>query len=144
MGALAIEGNGVWHLPHWLRHAPAWSRCPQMRLFGQVQVLTGAVTLWALFFADAGWSWWALALFGCFLGGCIWPSVGLQRYFAHRSFEAPRWVVVMFPLLGVKACIGAAAGWSVSHRRHCMHADGAGDPHPGKGARFAGAGGRQL
>ena len=100
-----------------------------MRFFGAVQIGTGAVALWAVVFADAGWAWWALALFGCFLGGCIWLSVGLQRYFAHRSFEAPRWVVVMFHLLGVMGYFGAAAGWAVTHRRHHAHADRQGDPH---------------
>ena len=103
-----------------------------MRFFGWVQVLTGAVTLWALVFADAGWAWWALALFGYFLYGCVGLSVGFHRYFAHRSFDAPRWAVVMFHLLGVMACIGAAAGWSVTHCRHHMHADRPGDPHPAK------------
>ena len=112
--------------------------------FGWVPVVTGTVTLWVLVFADADWAWWALALFGRFLGGCIWLSVGFHRYSAQRSFEAPRSAAVMFPLLGVKACIGAAAGWSVTHRRHHMHADRAGGPHPGEGARFAGADGRQL
>ena len=101
-----------------------------MRLFGRVQVLTGAAALLALLFADAGWAWWALALSGCFLYGCIGLSVGFHRYFAHRSFDAPRWAVVMFHLLGVMACIGAAVGWSVTHFRHRTHADRAGDPHP--------------
>ena len=103
-----------------------------MRFFGGVQASTGAVALWAVVFADAGWTWWALALFGYFLYGCVGLSVGFHRYFARRSFEAPRWAVVMFHLLGIMACIGAAAGRAVTHRRHHVHADRAGDPHPAK------------
>ena len=86
--------------------------------------------LWALVFADAGWAWWALALSSYLLYGCLGLSVGFHRYFAHRSFEAPRSAAVMFHLLGVMACIGAAADWSVTHRRRHMHSDRAGDPHP--------------
>ena len=65
-----------------------------MRCFGWVHVLTGAATVWALAFADAGWAWWLLALFGWFLYGCVGLSVGFHRYFAHRSFEASRWAIL--------------------------------------------------
>ena len=101
METSAIMENRIWRLPQGLRRAPVRRRCPPMRFFGRVQVLAGAVTLWALIFAEAGWAWWALALFGCFLYGCVGLSVGFHRYFAHRSFEAPRWAVVMFHLLSV-------------------------------------------
>ncbi|MYD23391.1 MAG: hypothetical protein F4X04_14325 [Holophagales bacterium] len=101
-----------------------------MRFFGAVQVLTGAVAVWALAFAEAVPAWWGLSLFGYFLFGCIGLSLGFHRYFAHRSFEAPRLVVVMFHLLGVLGCFGTGPGWAVTHRRHHAHADRAGDPHP--------------
>ncbi len=100
-----------------------------MRFFGAVQVFTGAVTIWALAFAAAAAVWWAVALFGYFLFGCIGLSLGFHRYFGHRSFEAPRWAVVMFHLLGVIGCFGTGPGWAVAHRRHHAHADRAGDPH---------------
>ena len=38
----------------------------------------------------------------------------------------------MFHLLRVMACVGAAAGWSVTHRQRHMHADRTGDPHQAK------------
>ncbi len=132
METSAIMENRTWRLLQGLRRAPAWWLCPPTRFLGRVQLLTGAVTIWALLFAAAGWGWWALALFGCFLYGCVGLSVGFHRYFAHRSFDAPRWAVVMFHLLGVMACIGAAAGRAVMHRRHRMHADRADEPHPAK------------
>ena len=103
-----------------------------MRFFGWVQVLTGAIALWAVVFADAGWAWWGLALFGYFLYGCVGLSVGFHRYFAHRRFEAPRWAVIMFQMLGVMGCFGAVAGRAVTHRRHHRHADRPGDPHRAK------------
>ena len=132
METSATMGNRIWRLPHVLRRAPAWWRCPSMRFFDWAQVLTGAATIWALVFADAGRAWWLLALFGWFLYGCVGWSVGFHRYFAHRSFEVLRWAIVMFHLLGVMACIGAAAGWAVTHRRHHMHANQAGDLHSAK------------
>ena len=103
-----------------------------MQSFGGVQALTGVATLWALVFADAGWGWWALALFGCFLYGCVGLSVEFDRYFPSRSLEAPCVAVVVFHMFGVMACIGAAAGRSVTHHRHRMHADRTGGSHPAK------------
>ena len=100
-----------------------------MSFFTGVQVLTLAVTVWALFQAEAGARWWGLAGFFYFLYGCIGLSIGFHRYFAHRSFAAPRWAVAMFHLLGVMGCFGSAAGWSALHRRHHAHSDGEGDPH---------------
>ena len=105
-----------------------WRGVP-MRFFGAVQVFTGAVMVWALAFAEAGPVWWSLSLFGYFLYGCIGLSIGYHRYFAHRCFDAPRWVVVMFHLLGVMGCFGTGPGWAVTHRRHHANADRAGDPH---------------
>ncbi len=101
-----------------------------MTFFGAVQIVTGAVALWALAFAEAGLGWWALALSGYFLFGCVGLSIGFHRYFAHRSFAAPRRAVVMFHLLGVMGCFGTGPAWAVTHRRHHAHADRAGDPHP--------------
>lgn len=101
-----------------------------MAFFGWIQAGTGALTLWAVLFAEAGGAWWALALFGYFLYGCVGLSIGFHRYFAHRSFAAPRWAVVMFHLLGVMGCFGTGPAWAVTHRRHHAHADRAGDPHP--------------
>ena len=132
METSAIMENRTWRLPQGLRRTPVWWRSSPMRFFGWVRIMTVAVALWALMFADAGWAWWALALFGCFLYGCVGLSVGFQRYSAHRSFEAPHWAVVMCRLPGVMTSIGAGAGRSVTHRHHHMHADGAGDPHPAK------------
>ena len=132
METSAIMENRIWRLPQGLRHAPVRWRCPPMRFFGRVQVLAGAVTLWALVFAEAGWAWWALALFGCFLYGCVGLPVGFHRYFACRSFGAQRWAVVMFHVLQTTACIGMAVGWSTTHRRHHRHANRAGDLYPAK------------
>ena len=101
-----------------------------MAFFGTIQIFTSVVTVWAVFDAGAGLAWWCLALFGYFLYGCVGLSLGFHRYFAHRSFAAPRCVVVMFHMLGVMGCFGTGPAWAVTHRRHHEHADKADDPHP--------------
>ena len=130
MGISTIAENRGWRLLHGLRRAPAWWRCLPMRFFDWAPVGTGVAALWAILFAEAGWAWWALALFGCFLYGCVGLSVGFHRYFVHRRFEAPRWAIIMFHLLGTMGYFETVAGWSVTPRQHYMHADQAGDPHP--------------
>ncbi len=100
-----------------------------MSLFTGVQFLTLAVTVWALSGAGTGAGWWALSVACYFLYGCIGLSIGFHRYFAHRSFTAPRWAVAGFHVLGVMGCFGSAAGWSALHRRHHAHSDREGDPH---------------
>lgn len=101
-----------------------------MAIFGTVQIFTSAVTVWAVFLAGAGAEWWAVAGFCYFVYGCIGLSLGFHRYFAHRSFKAPRWVVVMFHLIGVLGFFGTAARWVGVHRQHHAFADREGDPHP--------------
>ena len=106
----------------------AWRGAPA-QFFGGVQIVTVAVTLWALFAAGAGAEWWVLAGLCYFLYGCVGLSIGFHRYFAHRSFTAPRWAGAMFHMLGIMGCFGTAAGWVGVHRRHHAHADREGDPH---------------
>ena len=106
----------------------AWRGAPA-QFFGGVQIVTVAVTLWALFDAGAGAEWWVLAGLCYFLYGCVGLSIGFHRYFAHRSFTAPRWAGAMFHLLGIMGCFGTAAGWVGVHRRHHAHADREEDPH---------------
>ena len=75
------------------------------------------------------WPWWGLALFGYFFYACVGHSVGYHRYFAHRSFRAPRWADVLFTVAGTLGCIGSPVGWAQMHRRHHMHSDREGDPY---------------
>lgn len=104
---------------------------PSVKFVGTVQLLTGAITVAALFL-HAGWGWWLLALFGYFVYGCVGLSVGFHRYYAHRSFEAPRWAQILFTLAGALGCSGSPASWAVMHRQHHQYADREGDPHSPK------------
>ena len=93
-----------------------WMR-PSVRKVGAVQVATGALAVGALF-TGVSWPWWGLALLGYFFYACVGHSVGYHRYFAHRSFRAPRWAEVMFTVAGTLGCVGSPVGWAQMHRRH--------------------------
>jgi fatty-acid desaturase len=112
-----------------LRHSPLLR--PSVQFVGSVQILTALITIYALF-SDAAWEWWLLALFGYFVYGCIGLSVGFHRYYAHRSFVAPRWAQILFTLAGALGCSGSPSSWAVMHRQHHRYADQEGDPHSPK------------
>ena len=104
-----------------------WMR-PSVRKVGAVQIATGVLAVGALF-TGVSWTWWALALLGYFFYGCVGHSVGYHRYFAHRSFRAPRWAQVMFTVAGTLGCVGSPVGWAQMHRRHHLYSDREGDPY---------------
>ena len=56
-------------------------------------------------------------------------TVGLHRYFSHRSFKTSRWVQF---LLGCASCTALQKGpiwWVIHHRLHHRHSDTPEDPH---------------
>lgn len=101
---------------------------PSNEKTGRAQVFTGLLAL-AAPFAGAAWHWWLLALFGYFMYACVGHSVGYHRYFAHRSFAAPRWAEVLFTFCGVLGCVGSPVTWAIMHRRHHLHSDKEGDSY---------------
>lgn len=111
---------------NWIERTPLVR--PTVQFVGGVQIVTGVITI-AAPFLETAWHWWALAIFGYFVYGCIGLSVGFHRYYAHRSFAAPRWAQIMFTLAGALGCSGSPASWAVMHRQHHQFADREGDPH---------------
>ena len=93
-----------------------------------IATATGVVAIGALF-TGVSWQWWLVAGLGYFFYACVGHSVGYHRYFAHRSFRAPRWAEVMFTVAGVLGCIGSPVGWAQMHRRHHVYSDREGDPY---------------
>jgi fatty-acid desaturase len=64
-----------------------------------------------------------------YLWTAIGGTLGLHRYFTHRSFKASKAVRIF---LGVGACLtmqGRIVRWVADHRRHHRFEDGPGDPH---------------
>jgi stearoyl-CoA desaturase (delta-9 desaturase) len=56
-------------------------------------------------------------------------AVGYHRYFAHRSFTAPRWLALTLAVVGSMMAMGPVTAWSAQHRRHHAYSDRDGDPH---------------
>jgi stearoyl-CoA desaturase (delta-9 desaturase) len=56
-------------------------------------------------------------------------ELAFHRYFAHRSFRAPRSVEIGLAVLGSLAYVGPIIWWVAIHRIHHKHADHDGDPH---------------
>jgi len=86
------------------------------------------------------WPLVALALGGYLLR--MWAiTVGLHRYFAHRSFRTGRVFQLFLALLSCTAMENGPIWWASWHRRHHKHADTPDDPHsPRAGFTYAHAG----
>jgi stearoyl-CoA desaturase (delta-9 desaturase) len=56
-------------------------------------------------------------------------TLGFHRFFSHRTFQAPRWLQVLFVIFGSMALQGPLMFWASTHRRHHRYSDTADDPH---------------
>jgi stearoyl-CoA desaturase (delta-9 desaturase) len=89
-----------------------------------------AITLavWAPFMG-AAWPWWIAALVTHYFFITVGFSVGMHRFFAHRSFRTSRtWEAVMLGSL-VVALAGVPFTWCRAHLRHHQFSDGPEDPY---------------
>lgn len=97
-------------------------------------------TLWALVHAGAigaigmavfnnDW-WWLLA---AYLVSRLWliggMSIGLHRYFSHKSFKTGRWKHRLICFLSVMAAQGSPIAWAMVHRHHHRFTDKEHDLH---------------
>lgn len=74
-------------------------------------------------------AWWLLPWLFVHAFSGLMLTVGLHRYWSHRTFETTRfWHTVMswYTALIVQ---GSALAWSTAHLTHHIHSDGPGDPH---------------
>lgn len=70
----------------------------------------------------------SLLVAGWFLTG-LGVTVGLHRYFTHKSFKTSKPVAFIFAALGMMAVVGTTYWWVGIHRRHHELSDQEGDPH---------------
>ena len=70
---------------------------------------------------------WIMVSFYLFTG--IGVTVGLHRYFTHKSFKAVKPVRWLLGVAGSMAVQGELIAWVAAHRRHHAYADQEGDPH---------------
>lgn len=68
-----------------------------------------------------------------FVISCLATSVsitgGYHRLFAHKSYEANRFVKLLYLICGAAALQGSALKWCSDHRRHHRHVDTEEDPY---------------
>lgn len=77
-----------------------------------------------------GFSFVDLALLvGMYLLTGFGITIGFHRYFAHKSFDAPRPIVFLLGILGTMGTQGPIFWWVATHRCHHHHSDEDLDPH---------------
>ena len=77
----------------------------------------------------AGWGWWAAAAVAYYFLITVGFSVGMHRFFAHRSFHTSRfWEGVMLGSL-VVSLAGVPFTWCRAHLRHHKFSDAPEDPY---------------
>jgi len=69
-------------------------------------------------------------------------TVGLHRFFTHRSFDAARPIQALLAILAAMAVEGFVTDWVADHRCHHAHSDTDGDPHSPHVGRRPGLRGR--
>lgn len=74
-------------------------------------------------------SHWLVAILVYFFTGCIGMSVTFHRLLSHKSFESPRWFLMLGCLTGTLGLTGSVLGWVAVHRKHHMSSDLEKDPH---------------
>ncbi|WP_370618043.1 acyl-CoA desaturase [Mumia sp. Pv 4-285] len=64
-----------------------------------------------------------------YLIGSLGVTVGLHRYFTHKSFKPNRPVKIALGVAGSLAIQGPVTRWVADHRKHHKFSDREGDPH---------------
>ena len=90
-----------------------------------VGLLAGMILAWNSFFGPLD----LILLVGMYLICGYGITIGYHRYFSHKSFNAPRWVVFMLGFCGSMAMQGPMFWWVATHRAHHKYSDQEGDPH---------------
>ena len=105
---------------------PLWYRVLRVALSGPLVAVH--LALFAIPFVPFSWVSVVLVVVVTRVTG-FGVTVGLHRYFSHRSFKTPRWFHF---LLGAAGCTALQKGplwWAVHHRLHHQKSDEPGDPH---------------
>jgi stearoyl-CoA desaturase (Delta-9 desaturase) len=98
--------------------------------------LTAVLLPAAAVVAAAVWTWGSglqvadlVALVVMYAASGLGITVGFHRLLTHRAFIAPRWLELMFAVLGTTTAQGPVIMWVADHRKHHAFADADGDPH---------------
>ena len=89
----------------------------------------GAVVALSLVITRGIHSWELALLVTMHFLGMVGISIGLHRYFSHRSFQTSKPVRLVLMALGSMTAMGPVFYWVANHRRHHSNTDQPGDPH---------------
>lgn len=87
--------------------------------FGIMMVINGDMPVTYLLIGLVGYVWFVL--FG--------TTIGLHRYFSHRSFTTNKFWHIFLAISGTLSTVGTIIGWVGLHRYHHLHSDTDQDPH---------------
>ena len=94
-----------------------------------VFVMWGNYLIFSLFmFLDFHW-WMIPAIFVMMHLFGIMSEVSVHRYWTHKSYEAPDWMVPLLKFASLLTGQGAIISWVTVHRHHHLYEDKPGDPH---------------
>ncbi|MCB1743119.1 MAG: acyl-CoA desaturase [Gammaproteobacteria bacterium] len=91
--------------------------------------LLGTILALVLWFRNGIHAIELASLVAMYLLSMLGVTVGLHRYFAHRSFKTGRFMQIFLAVAGSMAAQGPILFWVSTHRRHHAHSDHEGDPH---------------
>jgi stearoyl-CoA desaturase (delta-9 desaturase) len=97
-----------------------------LQIVNHLAVIIGLVAVF-LGYIGIQYLWLGLACYVWFV--MIGTTIGLHRYFSHRSFKTNRvWEYIM-GWSGTICTVGSIIGWAGLHRYHHAHTDTEEDPH---------------
>lgn len=96
---------------------------------GHLAGLAGIVLgLWLVAYGAVS-AWWLLAWPPLHVVGSLVLSVGLHRYFSHRSFKTTRFWHNFMAFYSTLLLNGSPHGWAAAHNAHHVYSDTDKDPH---------------
>lgn len=92
-----------------------------------LQILNHLLIIPCLYYENV--FWWLLGLGSYIIVEGCGVSVGLHRYFSHRSFKTNFIFEFLLLFLGTVSTLGSTIAWVGVHRKHHSVSDKEGDPH---------------
>jgi stearoyl-CoA desaturase (Delta-9 desaturase) len=89
-----------------------------------------ALILGPIYVMREGFTWFDLGIFlFMYFATGLSITAGYHRLYAHRTYDCPRWVQLMFLLFGGASVQNSVLNWASDHRYHHQYSDRDGDPY---------------
>lgn len=94
----------------------AWAKVKLFQLFVHIVAIVGLIMLWEP-------TWLLLSIVCWLLMYLLGGTIGVHRYWSHRSFEASKLFKYLTLILGTMMGLGSVLGWVGQHRLHHANSD---------------------